>query len=817
MTSIIKPIQLFLFHYRKTALAICLLLSAWMTFSAFNLKLQEDIMDLLPLEDTTLGRYADVLRIFRASDRLVFMVTLKSGDSNVDLIITAADYLAEVLQNHPFIQQVQYRWDAGDINETIGVLRPFHADFFSQKDAQQLTMWLTPESLNQMMVDWKRLLQETPAPFLSQQFKADPLGMDRLFMQKLESLATLDNMTTIEKGILFSPDRRSLLLTATPSIPSTDSLKGKQLVNDIQCIIEKATDEVSHAVDIAWLGGHRFAVDNAVFIKRDITLIASISLSMISILCLLVFKRIHYFILALLPAIFGVLAASSSIFFFRSQISAIVLGMGGVLIAIAVDYGIHVLYRVDQLKDHSFKKETLIDLVSNISTPLLLCAGTTLTAFIVLIFSSFPGYSQLGWFSVIGISAAVVFVFFILPLTITGRGSFKRRMLPIADFFKYYRHIAKKYKRTWVILSISIFLLAFPGLLHLHFDGDIEKLNMISPEVQKDWSALKATFPGVINTSFIIMRDQDKNNLFEQGEKIHEWLANHKFNASVQTAATSWLYPSKKIRQENRKRWQDFWQGDRKSLLMENLKILSKNHGIRPSFFIHAIEGLPGPMPPYDVKQVMERSLIGQILSNQLHLEDEHKLLLIPFSLKDSKKIDDFGNQVNESFPYAFVSNGSVFIKNIIQYIYHEFVKLGCLSLGAILIFIFLFSRSFTKTAGFFLPLLQALGFTFGIMGWMHIPLTIMSVLVIIFIFGLVIDYSLFLGHAAQKNVSDFSDTAGAVALSALSTLCGLGALVFAKHPALHSIGVTALLGVGSGFCFTMMNYGWIWDKNSEG
>jgi predicted RND superfamily exporter protein len=37
-----------------------------------------------------------------------------------------------------------------------------------------------------------------------------------------------------------------------------------------------------------------------------------------------------------------------------------------------------------------------------------------------------------------------------------------------------------------------------------------------------------------------------------------------------------------------------------------------------------------------------------------------------------------------------------------------------------------------------------------------------------------------------------------AVLISGLTTLAGLGGLVLAKHPALHSIGLTVFLGIGA-------------------
>ena len=817
MISAIKSIQLFLFHHRKTTLVTCLLLCVMMVFLIFNLRLQENIMDLLPQKNKSIGRYAVSLRILNAADRLVFMVQMKSDDSGTDSIITAADALAEALQKNPLIQQVQYKWNVGELNEAIEVLRPFHADFFSQKDAQQLAASLTYASLDQMISGWKRMLQETPAPFLSQQLTADPLGMDRLFLQKFESLKGLDHAVSVENGILFSPDRRSLLFTATPNISSTDSSEGNKLVSDIQHMVDKVKQDTAHAIDIAWLGGHRFSVDNARFIKRDIALITSLSSVLISLLCLLVFKRIRYFIYGLLPAFFGALTATSCTFFSLSGISAIVLGMGAVLIGITVDCGLHVLYRADQFEKYQLTKDTIVNMISDISQPLLLFAGTTIGAFFVLIFSTFPGYRQLGWFSIIGVAASVVFVFFILPLLIdiTGQSKRSKAILPLMDFFNCILNISKRYRSAWMILSVLIFLFTSFGLSRLHFDREIEKLNMVSPEVQKDWDALKAAFPGIINTSFIIITGKDEDTLFEQNEKIQAWLNNRQEDIVIQTASTPWLYPSKKTRLENRKRWQEFWSNDRKTNLIEDMKILAKNHRMHSSFFMDAIENLPGSIPQYDIAQMIKQPVIGQMLSNQIHLEGEQKMLSIPFSLKDSEKIDYFGKQLNDAFPNAFVSSGNAFIKEILHMTFLEFIKMGSLSLLVTLAILFLFTRNLLNTLKFFLPLSQAIVFTFGMMGWINLPLTIMSVLVIIFVFGLVVDYSLFIGYCALNDRLDFSHAGGSVMISALTTMIGLGALIFAKHPALHSIGITALLGVGSGFIFTLMNYGWVWKKRN--
>jgi predicted RND superfamily exporter protein len=85
-------------------------------------------------------------------------------------------------------------------------------------------------------------------------------------------------------------------------------------------------------------------------------------------------------------------------------------------------------------------------------------------------------------------------------------------------------------------------------------------------------------------------------------------------------------------------------------------------------------------------------------------------------------------------------------------------------------------------------------------LGWLGIKINIINSIISVFIFGLVIDYSIFLVSSLKQNQLNFTHTSGgAILISALTTMIGLGALVFAGHPALYSLGLTALIGIGSG------------------
>ena len=84
----------------------------------------------------------------------------------------------------------------------------------------------------------------------------------------------------------------------------------------------------------------------------------------------------------------------------------------------------------------------------------------------------------------------------------------------------------------------------------------------------------------------------------------------------------------------------------------------------------------------------------------------------------------------------------------------------------------------------------------FGAMGWLGIQFNLFNVIATILIIGLGVDYGIFMVCKISETYGH--DTDRAVLFSGLTTLAGFGALILARHPALHSIGLTVILGIGA-------------------
>ena len=101
-----------------------------------------------------------------------------------------------------------------------------------------------------------------------------------------------------------------------------------------------------------------------------------------------------------------------------------------------------------------------------------------------------------------------------------------------------------------------------------------------------------------------------------------------------------------------------------------------------------------------------------------------------------------------------------------------------------------------------FLPMVLSWTWILGIVGWTGIAFNFVNIIVATFIFGLGDDFSIFttdgLIQRYRTGKSALGSSRSAIILSGVTTLIGTGALIFAKHPAIHSIAFVSIVGIGT-------------------
>ncbi len=210
-------------------------------------------------------------------------------------------------------------------------------------------------------------------------------------------------------GVWFSTDGNRALLVAQTYAAGFDIDAQEQALAQIRAAFLEAAPE-QHAEDarLVLTGPAIFAVESRAGIKRDAMRFSLLGTLLVSAILLFVYRSLRVLALTLVPVVSGALAGIAAVSLVFGSVHGVTLGFGATLIGEAVDYAI---YLFTNTAPGSTPKMTL----QRIWPTLRLGMLTSAFGFGAMLFSGFPGLSQLGLFSIAGLVVAVLVTRWVLP------------------------------------------------------------------------------------------------------------------------------------------------------------------------------------------------------------------------------------------------------------------------------------------------------------------------------------------------------------------------------------------------------------------
>jgi len=232
----------------------------------------------------------------------------------------------------------------------------------------------------------------------------DPTGEMVLLLDQLNS----GSQPNLIEGAWASRDgTRALMLMQTRASGSNTDAQQHAMA-----VIQQAFDQAVGATASAQLvmtGPGVFSVTSRDTIKRQVTRLSIISLTLIATLLLLVYRSFSALGLGLLPVISGALAGIAAVSLGFGEVHGITLGFGTALIGEAVDYSIYLFVQSEQ--NSADRQNWLKRHWPTIRLGVL----TSIFGFASLLLSGFPGLAQLGLYAIAGLVAAATVTRFVLP------------------------------------------------------------------------------------------------------------------------------------------------------------------------------------------------------------------------------------------------------------------------------------------------------------------------------------------------------------------------------------------------------------------
>jgi predicted exporter/SAM-dependent methyltransferase len=804
MTELSIKLHLFLARHRGKVLLGFILFVAAAILMGRKLKLNEDFTDILPMSAPAIAEQVEALKHLRQADRLYLDVATAAPDT--ERLAAAAEQMIAALRKIPQLTDLRGEINLGDMGAAYEQLSSQMPWLLNANELRALEPRLAPDALEKRLAWLKQAMSQPQGMMFKNVAQTDPAGISDAVTARLRALQTGVGDARIVGGRITSADGCHVLITAAPEFRSSETGKSAALITAmLQAArsVEKAFP--AGAVSISVTGAHRAALDNATMIRQDTTRTSVIATIAIAGLIIVACRRPWVALMALLPVLFGALGAVTVFYLTGDLVSSVALGCGSLLIGVAVDYGIYIVYQLDNSPPAS--REELARAVAGFVPALAFGALTTMAAFFVMLLSPISGHRQLGLFGALGVGLAALLALLILPLFIPVKAAANAGPLPLTRLLQQLSDWRARRPRLIFPALVFFTLVCAVGASRVKFDGDLARLNGVTRGTQQDEKTIRESWGKALSLTTIVVSDGTREEVLVKNEQVFaalERLRGQNIFESFSSIAP--LTPSAQARAANWRDWRDFWTATRQSQLRDSLSAAATKLGFRAAAFAPFLATLSAPEGATPAET---HSALNRLLADFWSERDGKVYVTTLVKVADTEKFRRLRAAVKAAVPDALLLNKTALSDDLTQIAQRALPVFGALValVNAALLFLLLGRIELVLVT--LLPMAAGVFWTLGTLGLFGLPIDAANFVFVIFVVGVGGDYSLFLVLSELEPLRGYPErtaaTGGAVTMCALTALLGTGVLVLAHHPALFSVGLTALLGISYSLLATLL------------
>ncbi|MFL2916392.1 MAG: RND family transporter [Nitrospinia bacterium] len=519
-----------------------------------------------------------------------------------------------------------------------------------------------------------------------------------------------------------------------------------QVLEDEEKLIKNVRNIMNQHRDNAemFLGGVPMITSDMIgFIKHDLKTFGLGVLFFLIFMLSLFFKKFRWVALPISCCIITVLMMVGFLGFMDWRVTVISSNFVSILLIINMSLTIHLIVRYQDINNSNpglSQKELVWQTVRLMAQPCFYTAITTIVAFTSLIISGIRPVIDFGWIMTIGIALAfgLNFVFFPAILMLlepespgSSKDSTRNFTLAIARF-------ANRNRKAILYGSVLLALISIAGVAKLevenrfidHFKSNTEiyqgmevidkqlggttPLDIIINPDQKYFDYLKEAEQEVFDDPFAEASEEVKNNywfnsnMLDRVEKIHDYLESLPEVGKVQSISTL-------------------------------IKVFTQlDNGRKPDDYDLA---LIRKLMPNNVKDSLVNPYLSQD-ANQVHIN--MRLIESDPSLRRSQLIKKIRTHLVQKLkfnPDTIHFTGMVVLyNNMLQSLYRsQILTIGMVFLSIMLMFMILFKSVPMALIGI-VPNLLAAGTVLSLMGWIGIPLDMMTITIAAITVGIAVD-----------------------------------------------------------------------------
>ncbi|WP_425648404.1 MMPL family transporter [Acidithiobacillus ferruginosus] len=616
---------------------------------------------------------------------------------------------------------------------------------------------------------------------------SDPTGAT---VQMIQSMGSGARPVTRD-GVWSSRSGKSALILAQTRASGSAINAQQAAINDIQTAFAVAKSEagsVAANTTLMMTGVGVISVASRDAIVHAAEWMSTISITLIIILLLLVYRSGIVLILGLIPVFSGVIVGISAVALGFSVVYDITLGFGTALIGEAVDYSIYFFVQSGQSATGSE------EWIRNYWPTIRLGVLTSIIGFASLLFSNLPGLAQLGLYAIAGLLTAAIVTRLVLPTLLPG--NFKSR-----DLSSIGEHLLRL-TRTLSTLrpGVVLLLIAASAVLVSHRDKiwnyDLSALSPVPAAAQRLYTQMRTDL-GVSESGYLVVVSAPTVNatlaVAEKTGNALQGLVEDHVIAGYESPAR--YLPSVTLQQERQAAIPP------KDVLEMRLREALLGLPVKASLFTPFIKESEAQrtLTPLTLADLRGTS-IGMVVNSMLIRHGNGWDAILPLKAPASGIVD--AQRVRASLARHHIPGAMLIdLSGTSNQLYKSYlingIKLSLSGVAFIALLLLFVLRSPVRVIRILLPLIAAVLTVSAGLVLLGYELNIMNLIGLMLIVAVGSNYALFFDQGDRQVHGEIAPrTLASLVIANITTIMGFGPLAFSGVPVLQAIGAAVAPGV---------------------
>ena len=782
-----------------TALFVC--------FGCFaaQLHLEEDINKLMPSskneDGTTKLAFADL----KIKDKVFLLFEGRDTEKLIEVCDAFIDTLLVRDSVSKTIGDVFYRLDEDLLPDGIDYLTEHLPAYIDTAVYARFDTLLTREHFVRQMQQNREDLTGEFGEMFPELIQTDPMGMRNVLAEQTEPLTGASGSYKTIDGHFFVPDSTVCIAFITPRYSATNTGQGSAMFQLLNTQMDQFAKQYPE-VEISYHGTPASGFYNATQIKHDLTTTIAGALLLVLVFLLVCFRRWDTIPLLLLPVVFGTFFGMTMMYWLKGEFSLLALGIGGVVLGVALSYVLHVLTHHRFVSD---SEQLLRDLVK----PVLLGCLTTIGSFAGLLFVKTDLLRDFGLFAAFAILGTTLFSLAYLPQILKGKGTVKSEQFPTGvrpgeGGFPVFinRVITYPFDRNQLLVTaILLVIVVCVGAFIMggtRFDADMHNLGYDHPMTEHSEQLLREKTYTNDKTKYFASQGRTMEEAIENFALLDRKLDSLQRLGLVKSyTRTHQIFVPLRQQQERIEAWKRYWTDERLATVRSLIAQTAPQAGLNAEAFAPFFEAATRDYQPdalYDAgiipagyqSTLTEQSYGGDwLVFTSVRCENDS----VRSSESDYMRICD----AIAKEPHLLVLDTYYYTTDTLREMSEDFNLLQWLSMAFVLVVLWLsFRFNVRHTLLAFAPILLSWLIVLGVMVLFNVQFNLISIIISTFIFGIGVDYSIFIMHGLISENETLNSHKTAILLSAIVLMTTVSSMLIAQHPAIRSVGFTTLVGL---------------------